>query len=391
VVPRPPAQLYHADLRYYEERADGLLASARDGTPDAVAAFTGAGAPLTETGARRALAAEHGLADWPALTRAVEGLADHPPPFARAYRAVEAREPDLLAALLDETPDLVRARGTNGNDLLGMAGATGDVRLTDLLLARGADPAAANQHGWTALHQAAYGNRPDLITRLIAAGAPLTACGRGDGGTPLIVALFWGHREAAELLAGHDTAPGNLRVAAGLGDADLLTALIGSDGRPTAAARAHRAFYRPHSGMPEWRPGDDPQEILDEALAWAARSDRTAVLTILAAHGADLEADVYRGTALAWAAACGRTDAIQALVALGADPGGRSSFGGPDHGRALTPLHLAAQAGRLEAIAALLELGADPAATDGLYDSTPAGWAEEFGQERAVALLRDSA
>ena len=192
------------------------------------------------------------------------------------------------------------------------------------------------------------------------------------------------------MLAAHDTAPDNLRVAAGLGDADLLDALLGPDGRPTTAAIAHRAYYRPHSGLPEWRPADDPQQALDEALAWAARSDRTSVLTTLAAHGADLEADVYRGTALAWAAACGRTDAIQALVALGADPSGRSSFGGPDHGRALTPLHLAAQGGRLEAIAALLALGADPTATDGLYDSTPAGWAQEFGQADAVALLRDS-
>jgi ankyrin repeat protein len=389
LVPATPAQLYHPDLRYYEERAGGLLASARDSTPAAVAAFADAGAPMTETGARLALAAEHGLDDWQALTRAVTELADHPPPFARAYRALEARDPDTMARLLDETPDLVRTRGTNGNDLLGMAAATGDLRLTELLLARGADPAGANQHGWTALHQAAYSNRPDLITRLIAAGAPLTVCGRGDGGTPLVVALFWGHREAAELLAGHDTAPGNLRVAAGLGDADLLATLIGPDGRPTAAAVAHRAYYRPHSGLPEWRPDDDSQQALDEALAWAARSDRTGVLTILAAHGADLEADVYRGTALAWAAACGRTDAIQALVALGADPSGRSSFGGRDHGRELTPLHLAAQGGRLEAIAALLELGADPSATDGLYHSTPAGWAEEFGQAQALALLRD--
>ncbi len=389
-MPQPPAHLYHADLRYYEERASGLLASARDRTPDAVAAFAEAGAPLTETGARVALAVEHGVDDWPALTRAVEDLTDHPPPFARAYRALEARDAHALRSLLDETPDLVRARGTNGNDLLGMAGATGDARLTELLLVRGADPAAANRHGWTALHQAAYGNRTDLLIRLLTAGAPLTVSARGDGGTPLIVALFWGHREAAELLAGYDTAPGNLRVAAGLGDVDLLSGLIGSDGQLTPAAVAHRAYYRPHSGLPEWRPGDDPQEALDEALAWAARSDRTGVLTILAAHGADLEADVYRGTALAWAAACGRTDAIQALVALGADPSGRSSFGGPDHGRSLTPLHLAAQGGRLEALAALLELGADPSATDGLYHSTPAGWAEEFGQRDAVALLRDS-
>nr|MDQ2895281.1 ankyrin repeat domain-containing protein [Actinomycetota bacterium] len=83
-------------------------------------------------------------------------------------------------------------------------------------------------------------------------------------------------------------------------------------------------------------------------------------------------------------------DVIQALVALGADPNGRSSFGGPDHGRDLTPLHLAAQGGRLEAIAVLLELGADSSATDGLYDSTAEGWAQEFGQADAVALLRAS-
>ena len=316
------------------------------------------------------------------------GDTPHLPTFARACRELEARDPDALAALLDETPELIHDRGTNGNDLLGMAAATGDVRLLELLLARGADPAAANQHGWTALHQAAYANRADLITRLIAAGAPVSAHGRGDGGTPLIVALFWGHRESAELLARHDMAPGNLRVAAGLGDADLVGTLIGTDGQPTAAAGAHRAYYRPHGGLPDWRPGDDPQEILDEALAWAARSDRTGVLTMLAAYGADLEADVYRGTALAWAAACGRTDAIKALVALGADPSGRSSFGGSDHGRDLTPLHLAAQAGRVEAIAALLELGADPLATDALYDSTPEGWALEFGQGDAAALLR---
>jgi ankyrin repeat protein len=107
-------------------------------------------------------------------------------------------------------------------------------------------------------------------------------------------------------------------------------------------------------------------------------------------RGARLEADVYRGTALGWAAATGRERAIRRLVALGADPSGPSTFGGPDHGQALTPLHLAAEDSRLEALDALLELGADPACQDALYHSTPAGWAEQFGQSAALARLREA-
>jgi hypothetical protein len=36
----------------------------------------------------------------------------------------------------------------------------------------------------------------------------------------------------------------------------------------------------------------------------------------------------------------------------------------------------------------LLDAGADPTVRDALFDSTPAGWAEEFGREEAAALLR---
>jgi hypothetical protein len=35
--------------------------------------------------------------------------------------------------------------------------------------------------------------------------------------------------------------------------------------------------------------------------------------------------------------------------------------------------------------------GADPARQDDLYHSTPAGWAEHFGQSRALARLREAA
>ena len=62
--------------------------------------------------------------------------------------------------------------GTNGNDLLGMAGATGDQRLSTLLLERGADPERANIHGWTALHQAAYSDQAELARELLDHGVP---------------------------------------------------------------------------------------------------------------------------------------------------------------------------------------------------------------------------
>src|SRR5207253_1305405 len=81
-------------------------------------------------------------------------------------------------------------------------------------------------------------------------------------------------REAAELIAAVDLAPRNLRVAAGLGRPDLLDELVRPDGGLAPAAGAHRGFYRPHTGFPTWRPSDDPHEILDEGLGWAAKSGR---------------------------------------------------------------------------------------------------------------------
>jgi ankyrin repeat protein len=373
---------YHEDVEYYEGRAYGLLASAQDGTPGAVAPFERYGAPLTEAGARSVIAREHGFGSWGALRRHVEGLRATGEPFARAYRAVEERDAATLEALLDRFPDLVEARGTNGNDLLGMAGATGNERVIRLLLDRGADVRRGNAHGWTPLHQAAYSDHRGWVRRLVEAGAEVDRSARGDGGTPLIVALFWGHRATAELLATYGIHPRNLRAAAGLGDLELIDALGPEE------AGAHRGFYRPHSGFPRWEPADDPQEVLDEALAWAARSDRADAVERLVQLGANPAADVYRGTALAWAAARGRTETIRRLVAVGADPRPPTTFGGPQHGQRCTALHLAAQDGQLDAIRALLELGADPAAEDGLYHATPAGWAEHGGQVAAAELLR---
>jgi len=357
-------QPFHTELAYYEDRADGIASVG--------------GASVDE--ARLDLAGRHGFPSWEALRDHVAALRDgrEPPgPFMRAFRAVEAGNRARLVELLDEHPELVRVRGTNGNDLLGIAAGC-HPELVQLLLDRGADPNRGNDYGWTPLHQAGYGNRLDLAELMLSAGADPSLSARGDGGTPLVVALFCGHREVVDLLG---LWPHNLRVAAGLGRLDLIRELVG-----TPQAGSHRAFYRPHGGFPPWSPADDPQEVLDEGLVWAAKSDRVEAIELLAESGARLEADPYRGTALAWAAANGRVEAIRQLLALGVDPNRRGTFGGPEHGEGVTALHLAAQSGHADAVRALLEGGADPTLRDHLHDGTPAGWAE-LGCHPEVAKL----
>jgi ankyrin repeat protein len=360
-------QPFRTDLEYYEGRAEGI------------ATVTGVG--IDE--ARRDLAGRHGFPSWRGLEQHVAALRDGTEPatpFMLAYQAVEADDRERLVALLDAQPDLVRVRGTNGNDLLGMAG---DIELVRLLLERGADPNRGNDYGWTKLHQAGYSNRRELAELLLAAGARTDLSARGDGGTPLIAALFWGHREVVDLLG---LEPRNLRVAAGLGLPGMIRELAG-----TPRAGAHRGFYRPHGGFPAWQPSDDPQEILDEALVWAAKSDRVDVLPLLVELGARVDADPYRGTALTWAAAKGRVASVQKLIELGADPDRRGTFGGPDHGEGVTALHLAAQSGQAEAVQVLLAAGADPTIPDALHGGPAWGWAEYGGHEAVAELLRDAA
>ena len=210
--------------------------------------------------------------------------------------------------------------------------------LVRLLLERGADPNRGNDYGWTQLHQAGYSNRRELraaAARRGRAHRPLGARRRRHAARRGALLGPPRGRRPARPRAGQPARRGRARR--------CRRWSASSPGRPRPARTAR--FYRPHGGFPAWQPSDDPQEVLDEALVWAAKADRVEALRLLVELGARVDADPYRGTALTWAAANGRVEAIRALVELGADPNRRGTFGGPDHGEGVTALHLAAQAG----------------------------------------------
>jgi ankyrin repeat protein len=406
-------RLFVADVAWITDRVHGLLRTRQSAGPAALeqirewhprfADWTDEQirqAPFTEADARLVYAREHGFETWDDLTTRVNLLASRTDtaatePFMAAFNALQSGNVAVFEALLRANPGLANDRGTNGNTLLSLAVSfvarpdwKAGVSAIEALLAAGSDVNDANDRGWTPLHQAAYSNKPQIADMLVAAGAALDAEAHGAGGTPLIAALFWGHREVADLLGRHTVAPNNLRAATGLGVPELVEACFSGERTLTPEACAARGFYRPHSGFPDWQPSTDPQEVLDEALVWACKSNRVAVLERLVHAGARLDADPYRGTPLTWAAACNRTETAAWLLDHGARINQTGTFGGLTHGQGITALHIAAQYGHMPVVKLLVERGADRSIKDDLYHGTPEGGAAYFGQVQVRDYLR---
>jgi ankyrin repeat protein len=405
-------RLFVTDLAWLTDRVHGLLRTRASAGPAALEQirewhprFSDCSdeqirqAPFTEEDARLVYAREHGFESWNDLVSRVNLLNASPgeitsEPFMAAFAALQSGDAAAFEEILRRNPRLASERGTNGNTLLNLAVSfagkpdwKGGLAFIATLLAAGADVNEGNDRGSTPLHQAAYSNQPALAELLIAKGAALDSEAHGAGGTPLIFALFWGHREVADLLGRHSVAPANLRAAAGLGMPDLVESCFESSGALTVEACAARGFYRPHSGFPDWHPSNDPQEVLDEALVWACKSNRVAVLERLVQSGARVNADPYRGTPLIWAAACNRPETIAWLLDHGANINQKATFGGATHGQGITALHIAAQNGHMAAVRMLIERGADRFIKDDLYHATAERGAAYFGQNEVRDYL----
>ncbi|MGI8617992.1 MAG: ankyrin repeat domain-containing protein, partial [Gemmatimonadaceae bacterium] len=231
---RQHTHLIESDLKYYDDRAHGLLEVLSDGAPstveqvrswhpeladasnDAIRSAATSG-EFTLDDARLVYARQHGFASWDRLAEHLSQLETGATeePFIQLLEAGKAGNWARVVSTLRAHPELAHARGTNSNTLLNLAcslvarpapgalqndaaeqGDGSRLEAVRLLLGAGADPNQGNDRGWTPLHQAAYRNDPEMISLLLAAGSRIDPEAHGAGGTPLAVALFWGHREA---------------------------------------------------------------------------------------------------------------------------------------------------------------------------------------------------
>ena len=303
-------------------RLRGALPRLAEAADEAVSA---AGCTLQDI--QYVIAFEYGFQTWAALRVHVESPSIDVD-LAAASDTVTASDADALDRLLSSDPDLIhRRQSEEGNTLLHTAASHASVEILRRLIDAGADLNAHAGEGWTPLHNAAGVNRVEIVAVLLAAGADaeLEAC--GSGGTPLVHALFHGHRDAAQALARHSLTPLNLRVAAGLGRMDLLSGFFdGTALRPEAGN--DRGFYRHHDEYPPWSPSTDPQEILDEALVYASQNQQHEAVLFLLDHGAHVSGTPYYASALHWAAYNGDEKMVDLLLRHGADPAVRDGMHG---------------------------------------------------------------
>ena len=149
----------------------------------------------------------------------------------------------------------------------------------------------------------------DLAKRLIGAGASAKLEAHGKAGaSPLSYALFYAKAYMGEVLV--PVYPDNLRAAAALGNG--LDRFV-DDTALTPDAYSGLDFYAPEF-FPTWDRTHSRQEVLDEALSWAARNDQCDSMAALVALGADVNANAFRGTPLLWACYSDRAEAAAWLL-----------------------------------------------------------------------------
>ena len=369
-------------LSSYEQQAETLLAGHRTGDPAALGLFHRKhprflddkirwrpkfipdseirDAALSLEDARLALARHYDFLDWPALTAYVaavsqDGLVFE---FESAVEAIINGDLAVLQGALQRNSALVRARSTrvcsfdppvHGATLLHYIGANGveayrqktapnAVEIARALLEAGVEPdALADMYGAKCTtmsmlvssdHPAKAGLQGPLVELLLDFGAAIEGQGTRKWGGPLVTALAFGMRDAAQVLAKRG-AHIDLPAAAGLGLANDALRLL-----PSADADArHRALalaaQHGHAAVVclMLDAGEEPNRFNPEGChahstplhqaVWGGHED---VTRLLIEHGARLDTrdTVWNGTPLGWALHGGKARMVECLRSFGA-------------------------------------------------------------------------
>ena len=351
---------FPSTLEQYQKQAGELLEAYRLGDPRAIRVVHEnhplpdseiRSAALDISGAQLTIARWHSFQGWPALVEYVEAVTRDGSAvfqFESAVEAVIAGDAATLQSSLGGNPDLARARSTrithfdppvHRATLLHYVAANGveghrqktpanAVAIARMLLEAGAEvDALAAMYGGhcttmsmlvSSSHPAKAGVQVALVETMLDFGADIEGRGSGKWGSPLMTALAFGYRGAAEALAGRGADVGDVAAAAGLGrldDAERLLAAAGPESRHRALALAAQHGHAAIVGLLLDR-GEDPNRYNPDGnhahstpLHQAVAAGHDAVVRLLVERGArlDIKDTVYQGTPLGWAMYAGQT------------------------------------------------------------------------------------
>jgi ankyrin repeat protein len=375
---------FRSSLDQYHQQAEELLAARGSGDPQAIRVFHEhhprfldskipwlpknlpdseiRSAALDLADAQLTVARYYDFQNWQALAEYAEAVTQDASPVFQFESAVEAVITGALAQLetsLRENPELVRARSTrithfdppvHRATLLHYVAANGvegyrqrtpqnAVEIAKTLLHAGAEvDALADMYGGhyttmsmlvSSCHPANAGVQVALVETLLDFGASVDGMGSTKWRSPLMTALAFGYRSAAEALARRGARVDNIVAAAGLGRLDDAARLLGAAGSESrhralalAAQHGHVDIVRLllDAGEDPSRYNPDGNHSHSTPLHQAVLAGHDAVVRLLVERGArlDIKDTVYQGTPLGWAIYAKQTGIERYLRAQGA-------------------------------------------------------------------------
>jgi ankyrin repeat protein len=305
------------------------------------------GGTFTLADAQHLIAQAHSYENWASFAGEIEALrtVSRTSAFEQAADAVVTGDLATLDALLNKDAGLVHQHSARKHHatLLHYVAANGvedfrqktppnAVEVAERLFAAGAKvDALADTYGGdtyqttmnllvSSTHPAEAGLQAKLVEVLLDHGAAID--GLANDSSPILTALAFGYRDAADTLARRGAAINHVVVAAAVGRLDLAREWVID---PNTLSKAHE----PYRG-PTWvHIPDDAKGQIELAMAWACKFGRNEVARFLLEFGVNpMSRDRDDMTALHWASARGMLDVMEMLLARDADLEARNTWGG---------------------------------------------------------------